>query len=170
MVNLSRKNGTIFLSYTIQEELKVLLLITCIGEKTCKTLEDLCDPIIPSERPNKELCTVLDRQFSPKVSVFRQREEFYNSRQNSNENVNDWYARIKNSATTCKFGKWLIDIPRSKFITGMINGQMEDMLCKKYVTKELNKIVELAIYKEVTMQPNILEEVHKFKEMEQIKG
>jgi len=86
---------------TIPEECKIPLLITCIREKAYKTLKDLCDPIMPSARLYKELCAVLDRQFSPKVSVFRQREKFYNLRQNSNENVKDWYARIKNSATTC---------------------------------------------------------------------
>jgi len=141
----------------------VPLFITCIGEKTYKVLKDLCDPLIPSERPYKELCTILDRQFPPKVSVFRQREEFYNLRQNSNEDVKDWYARIKNSATTCKFGKGLIDVLRDKFITGMRNGQIEDRLCEENVSKELNKIVEIAMQKEVTIQPNVPVEVHKLK-------
>jgi len=123
----------------------------------------LCDPIIPPETPYKELCAVLDRQFSPKVSVFRQKEEFYNLRQNSNENPKDWYARIKNSATTCKFGKGLIDVLRDKLITGIRNGQIKDRLCEEDVSKELNKIVELAMQKEVTMQPNVPLEVHKLK-------
>ncbi|CAI6374230.1 unnamed protein product [Macrosiphum euphorbiae] len=152
-----------FLVNTIPEERKVPLLITCIGEKTYKTLKDLCDPLMLSERPYKELCTILNRQFSPKVSVFRQREEFYNLRQNSNENVKDWYARIKNSATTCKFGKGLIDVLRDKFITGMRNGQIKDRLCEEEISKELNKIVELAMQKEVTMQSNVPVEVHKVK-------
>jgi len=56
--------------------------------------------------------------------------------------VQDWYARIKNSATTCKFGNWLINVLRDKFITSMKNGQIKDRLWEENESNELNKIVE----------------------------
>jgi len=59
--------------------------------------------------------------------------------------------------------KGLIDVLRDKFITGTKNGQIKDQTCEENISKEWNKIVELAMQKEVTIQSNVPVEVYNLK-------
>ncbi|XP_008180036.1 uncharacterized protein K02A2.6-like [Acyrthosiphon pisum] len=134
-----------FLANGIPEERKVPLLITCMGEQAYKMLKDLCDPVKPAESTYEQLCTVLTRQFAKKVSVYRKREEFYNLRQNTNESVTEWYAKMKNFAAQCSFGSNLIPALKDKFTTGMKDGPIKDRLYEEETTKDLSEFVEIAM-------------------------
>ncbi|XP_008179051.1 uncharacterized protein K02A2.6-like [Acyrthosiphon pisum] len=149
-----------FLANGIPEERKVPLLITCMGEQAYKMLKDLCDPIKPADRTYEQLCTVLTRQFAKKVSVYRKREEFYNIRQNTNEFVTDWYAKMKNFAAQCSFGSNLIPVLKDKFTTGMKDGPIKDRLYEEETTKDLSDLVEIAMKKEAAIKTTSNIEVH----------
>ncbi|CAH1736811.1 unnamed protein product, partial [Aphis gossypii] len=151
-----------FLANMIPEERKVPLLITCMGEKAYIMLKDLCDPLPPAQCTYAQLCTLLTRQFAPKISFFRKREEFYSLRKDSHDSVNDWYIKIKNAAAQCKFGKNLNFALKDKFITGLNDGIIKDQLCEEDLDKELNEIVELALKKEATIKTtHITADIHK---------
>lgn len=151
-----------FLANMIPEERKVPLLITCMGEKAYIMLKDLCDPLPPAQCTYAQLCTLLTRQFAPKISFFRKREEFYSLRKDSHDSVNDWYIKIKNAAAQCKFGKNLNFALKDKFITGLNDGIIKDRLCEEDLDKELNEIVELALKKEATIKTtHITADIHK---------
>lgn len=88
-----------FLANNIQGDRKVALLITLIGQEAYKILTDLCDPILPAQKEYGDLCELLQAQFSKRVSVYKERIEFYEIRQNEDDNISQWFLRVKNQAT-----------------------------------------------------------------------
>src|ERR1700712_1191398 len=61
-------------------------LLSLVGTATYKLLRDLCFPVLPKEKSFDELSKLLASQYSPHVSVFRERIKFYASRQEEYEN------------------------------------------------------------------------------------
>jgi len=89
------------------------------GEQAYKMLKYLCDLVKPANSTYGQLCTILTRQFAKKLSVYRQREEFYNLMQSAHESITEWYAKMKNFAARCKFGFNLIPVLKDKLIAGL---------------------------------------------------
>lgn len=101
-------------------------------------LKDLCDPVTPANSTYEQLCNILNRQFAPKISIYRKFEEFYTLRKNAQETVNDWFMKIKNAATQCQFGTNLISVLKDKFVTGFNDGIIKDRLCEEDIEKGLS--------------------------------
>ncbi|XP_046742528.1 uncharacterized protein K02A2.6-like [Diprion similis] len=140
-----------FVANSVPEDRKVAVLITLIGQEAYKVLKNLCDPCLPSTKPYSELCDILNKQFAPRVSVFKERIEFYHLTQSEFEKVNEWYARIESKAITCKFGSLLDDKIKDKFVTGLKRGPVLDRVCELESTATLNTILEAARNKEATL-------------------
>ncbi|XP_051160432.1 uncharacterized protein K02A2.6-like [Leptopilina boulardi] len=134
-----------------QPERKVAVLVTLIGQDAYKSLKDLCDPALPSSKTYEELCVILKGQFSKRVSIFRERTEFYELRQNDQESINEWFIRIKNKAATCEFGGLLNDMIKDKFVTGLKKGVILDRVCEEEHTKQLTEILEIARNREAAL-------------------
>ena len=64
-----------FIANRIDEARKAATLLTLIGEPVYKTLRDLCDPILPSQKSFPDLYEILKKQYSPKISVFKERKD-----------------------------------------------------------------------------------------------
>ena len=86
------------------QERKVAVLIILVGQEAYKILKDLCDPVLPESRSYEELCEILKKEFAPRVSIFKERIEFYYLKQAEKESVHEWFARIKSKASNCKLG------------------------------------------------------------------
>ena len=110
----------------VDESRKVSVLITAIGPEVYKTLRDLCDPVLPQNKTYSELCDILRKQYSPRISIFKERKEFYDLSQAENESVSQWYARVKKGAVHCEFGAELEGRLKDKFVTGMKAGKILD--------------------------------------------
>jgi len=91
--------GQYFVANQVSKERKVAVLITLVGQEAYKILKDLCDPTLPENKSYKDLCEILKKQFAPRVSVFKERIEFYELKQTEKESVNEWFARIKSKAS-----------------------------------------------------------------------
>lgn len=78
-----------FLANYVEDDRRVAVLLTVIGEKVYKVLRDLCDPQKPKEKTYDQLCMLLRDQFSKKISVFKERNEFYDLYQEENEKVRE---------------------------------------------------------------------------------
>lgn len=128
------------------------MLFTTIGEEAYKTLRDLCDPVLPKDKSYEQLCECLKRPFSPRISVFKERKNFYELKQYTNETVSQWYARIKKSAVNCKFGVSLEDRLKDKFVTGLEPGKILDRVCEESHRVNLKDVLEVALKKEATME------------------
>ncbi|KAF2901747.1 hypothetical protein ILUMI_04444, partial [Ignelater luminosus] len=98
-----------------------------------------------------ELCNLLQKQFAPRTSVFRKRIEFYHIKQNMGEPINNYYVRIKNAATTCKFGNRLNEVIKDRFICGLQPGPILDRICEEAETTPMEEILETALKKEATI-------------------
>lgn len=133
----------------IPDEKRSALLISVVGNDAYKTLRDLCHPALPKDKPFEELCALLHKQYSPQVSVFRERIKFFKAQQESHENVSQWYARMKTLSIDCKFGDHLESVLMDRFISGLRNPLILDRLCEEDPeTLELARAIELAVNKE----------------------
>ncbi|XP_072398343.1 uncharacterized protein [Diabrotica undecimpunctata] len=137
-----------FCANYVEEDKKVSVLLTLIGEQAYKTLRDICDPVKPKHKTYVELCTILRKQFTKRISVFK-------------ETIRQWYARLKSKASECKFGNILSSVLKDKFITGLKKGPILDRLCEEEHTLSFEALVEIALKKEATFeQVNCTTEIH----------
>lgn len=115
----------------VPDEKKRAILITCVNDDVYKTLRDVCHPVLPKEKTYDELCALLNKQFVKKTSVLRERCNFYNAKQNSNETISAWFARIKSLSIDCKFGDRFDGILLDRFISGLRPSPVLDRLCEE---------------------------------------
>ncbi|KAJ8980510.1 hypothetical protein NQ317_007930 [Molorchus minor] len=113
-----------FIANFIEEDRRAAAVpLTVIGSQTYKILRDLCDPVLPKDKTLEDICVLLKRQFSPRISVFRIRIEFYEAKRNLTETINEWYVRIKNLAIPCSSEILLEEVLKDKFVTGLRRGK-----------------------------------------------
>lgn len=132
----------------IINEKKTALLLTSLAEDVYKTLRVLCHPDQPKTKTFEELIALLSKQFVARTSVYRERVSFYATKQEKNESINEWYARIKRLSLNCKFGNRFDDILLDRFISGLKSSAILDRLCDEDVGLTLQKAVEIATNKE----------------------
>lgn len=137
-----------FLANGIPANRQVCVLLTVIGAASYSVLRDLCDPELPSVKEYAVLAKLLHDQFAPKIMVFRKRTEFHNLTQKADETVGDWYRRIKNMATHCKFGGNLEMVIKDRFVAGMRSGKIQERLFEEDHKKKLTELMEIAQNKE----------------------
>ena len=131
-----------------EDRTQVATLLSLVGSNTYKLLRNLCHPSLPNQKTFKQLCELMNTQFTPLVTVWRERIKFYQAQQYENENIADWYARIKNLAVNCDFGNQLTNILRDKFMCGMREGKIQDRLCEEKGDKKFDELLQLALQKE----------------------
>lgn len=133
----------------VAEEKKKAILITCISDDVYKTLRDVCHPSLPKEKCFDELCELLNKQFVVKTSVFRERCNFYTAKQQKNETVSAWFARIKSLSIDCKFGERFDAILLDRFISGLKPSPVLDRLCEENEeTLTMQGALDIAVTKE----------------------
>lgn len=135
----------------VEEERRVPVLLSVIGQEAYEKLKDLCDPDLPRDKTLEELCTILRHQFTPRVSVFKERKEFFELKQTEGETVKNWYARIKKKAASCKFGALLNDYIKDKFVTGLLQGKILDRMCEESHTVTMEQVMNIALAKEAAL-------------------
>lgn len=132
---------------------KVSALLTLLGTEVHKTLKDLCHPDAPHNKNYKDLCEILGKHFSPRISIFKERKKFYELRQQNPETINAWYARIKKAAIDCDFKNELEGRLKDQFVTGLHEGKIADRLFEESPAKKtLNELIDLALTKEATLK------------------
>lgn len=94
---------------------------------------------------HKELCDILRKHYSPRISVYKE------LRQNRGETINQWYARIKKGAVQCEFGNELEGRLKDQFITGMREGKILDRIFDESSTVTLRDIFDIALKKEAAI-------------------
>ncbi|KAF2897230.1 hypothetical protein ILUMI_08945, partial [Ignelater luminosus] len=146
-----------FVANGVAQDSKVAVLLTLIGSKAYGVLRDICDPQKPSELSYDSLCHKLTQQFSIQTSVFHQRCHFYRLKQTQSETINDWFARVKKTATECQIGSVLDEKVKDKFVTGLINGLILDRLCEENYKQSLSSLVQIAVKKKAVIKESTRE-------------
>lgn len=122
------------------EKIQIATLLSLIGTSTYKLLRDLTFPALPKDNKTfKELTALLQKQFSPVISVWRERSKFWSAAQANEETVQEWYARIRSLAINCKFEANLEFVLKEKFMSGMKKGSIVDRLCEEAPEKKLGR-------------------------------
>ncbi|KAJ8969708.1 hypothetical protein NQ314_001622 [Rhamnusium bicolor] len=102
-----------------EEKIKVAILLSSIGSTTYKLLRNLCHPDLPNKKSYKDVVSLLNQQYCPKVNIWRERKKFYETVQEAQESVAEFNAKIRFRAINCEFGAELKNILRDKFTTGL---------------------------------------------------
>ncbi|VVC35786.1 Integrase, catalytic core,Aspartic peptidase domain,Ribonuclease H-like domain,Retrotransposon gag [Cinara cedri] len=134
----------------IKNDFQKSALLSSIGQDAYKLLRDLCTPQLPKEKTFEELCSLMENHFTPKINIFRERNNFYAASQHDGESVADFTARLKNLSTKCSFGANLESILIDKFVFGLKSGKIKDRICEEKPTVEttFSQIVEVTLAKE----------------------
>ena len=140
-----------FIANYIEDNKRVPVLLTVIGEQAYEILRGLCDPELPSNKSYTDLCKLLKEQFSKKVAIFKERIEFYDLKQYENETVKEFFVRLKNKAIECKFGAALNEVLKDRLVSGLKRGAILDRLCEEEHTASLDSLLQTAIKKEATL-------------------
>ena len=80
------------------------ILLSAIGEKMYRVLEDLCTPQKASNKSLKEITQLLLEHFKPKHLVVTESFKFYNAKQEKGESISNFLVHFKHLASTCEFG------------------------------------------------------------------
>lgn len=130
----------------------VLLLNIC--PKTLKILKNLCLPRTPNTMKYGQLCQKLGKEFTPKISDYRERVKFYDLKQKKDESVSLWLKRVQHGATSCNFGKFFEEKVKEKFVTGLCKGQVLDRLFEERPKQSFKELFNIALHAEKQETPS----------------
>ena len=99
----------------IADDCKVPVLLTVIRAKTYGILKSLTSPAL-LKKSLDDLEKVLTAYFDPKPLVIAERFRFYQRNQSDSESVADFAADLHRLTIRCKFGDFLPDTLRDKFV------------------------------------------------------
>lgn len=140
-----------FIAYNVTDEKRqAAILQTAISNDVYRILTNLCFPNAPSSKSYKQLCELLAKHFAPVVSIFVERQKFYNAKQLESESVTDWSNRLRSLAILCDFNDTLEAVLRDKFVTGTMKGPVLDKLFELDTAKTFAECVETALQREMT--------------------
>ena len=119
------------------------VLLSIIGSKIYAVLSDLLAPALPREKTFVEISAVLKQYFELKRVVIAERFHFHNREQQVGESMADYEAALRRLATNCRFGEFLQQALRDRFVCGLRNEAIQRRLLSE---KELThtKAMELA--------------------------
>ena len=129
------------------EGVKKSIMLKSIGAVPYRVLHSLCSPKSPVRKTYKELCEILDVQYTPPTIIFSERRRFHSSCKQESESVAAWYARVKTLALNCKFGANLDAFVLNQFIMGLPNFIFE-RLCEE----DESLTIQMALRKAMIME------------------
>ena len=128
------------------------ILLTTIGEKTYRVLEDLHTSQKPSDKSLEEITQLLLEHFKPKHLVVTESFKFYNAKQEEGESISNFFIRLKHLAPTCEFRLFLKRALSDKFVCGLKDNRIQEKLLSE--DKLLEEAVKMAKAMELAM-PNV---------------
>jgi len=129
---------------------KVVHFISCMGRNTYSTLRDLCSPAKPIDKTFDEIKNLLESHFKPKKLEIAETYRFHQCRQQAEENVSTYSARLRHMASTCNFGENLNRALRDQFVAGIKSAETRKKLLGKDNT--FDEVVKLALADEAAMK------------------
>lgn len=113
---------------------KVSVLLSVLGPKLVKLLQDLLAPREIDTLSYDSLVDTLTNHFKPKKLVIIERFKFNTRSQRQGETITEYIAQIKNLAGTCKFGAFLNEALRDRLVSGL----RDDYIRQRLLTEELD--------------------------------
>ncbi|KAL2088270.1 hypothetical protein ACEWY4_015169 [Coilia grayii] len=128
------------------------VFLTVVGKRAHSLLMDLCAPEKPSAKTYEDLVGLLRKHYVPKTNFIAERCKFHGRNQKENETISEYIASLRKLAATCKFGTFLDEALRDRFVCGVKSTELRDRLLNAAHTKDLilPLAIEMALAFEVT--------------------
>ena len=117
-----------FVANEIDDAIKVAAFFSLAGPKVFGLARDLLFPQKPEESTFTVILDTLKGHYKPKAVLIYERYKFYSRAQKSGESVNDFVAALKALAHTCEFGATLSEMLRDRFVMGLCNDKVQQVL------------------------------------------
>ena len=122
-------------------EMKRSYLLSSLGASSYKLLKSYCTPNTPSEKTYDELKTILKNNLAPKISTVSEQYRFNQLKQETNENLSLFMARLKKAVTTCGFEGQYDTMVRNRFICGLKSEKIRTSLLSEATDETTADIV-----------------------------
>ena len=127
----------------VRDDKKVAVFLTVIGAKNYALLSDFCAPDKPQDSTLEVLVQKLTDHYEPPPIVISERFHFHKRDQRAGESIADFIAELRRLSTKCKFGNYLDEAIRDRFVCGLANeATQQRLLIEKDLT--LAKAIEIA--------------------------
>ena len=126
-----------FIANQVEDDSKASVLLSLLGSKVYGVLRNIMSPNRPQDQLFEDLKRELKGHFAPKPLVIGERFYFHKWNQTPTESVSDYVAELQRLASTCKFGEYLQDASRHRFVCGLVhNGTQKQLLSEPDLTFE----------------------------------
>ena len=133
-----------FTANSVQQNKRVPILLSSIGSTTYSLLSGLVAPTLPKDKSFAEIKAVLQKHFEPKRAIIAERFHFHKRDQSAGESVAEYDAALRKLATHCKFGNYLEEALRDRFVCGLRNEGIQRRLLAE-TELPLTKAMEMAL-------------------------
>ena len=122
---------------------KVAWLLNMIRAKNYSLVRTLVAPDEPKSKTLEQLTAVLKQHYEPKRLVIARRFYFHRRDQDTNESTAEYVAELRKLASPCKFGDYLNEALRDRFVCGLRSESTQKWLLSE-VDLTLTKAVSIA--------------------------
>lgn len=139
---------------TYGDEKSKAVVLAVVRKKNHTLLMDLCAPLKPSEKKLAELIELMHTHLVPKTNFIAERYKFNTTNQREDEYISEYMASLRRLAATCKFGTFLEDALRDRFVCGVKSAELRNRMLTAAHTKDLtlSGAYDMGLAHEVTKQ------------------
>lgn len=135
-----------FIANDINDERKVPLLLTVVGDEMYELMVDLCNPEEPSDKTYDALVKLVKGHLNPKPSIIAERYKFRQRKQKTDESISQYVVMLKKLANTCDFGRNLDENLRDQLVFGLKNEIIiQRLFTEKAETLNFQKAYHIAV-------------------------
>lgn len=135
-----------FIANDINDERKVPLLLTVVGDEMYELMVDLCNPEEPSDKTYDALVKLVKGHLNPKPSIIAERYKFRQRKQKTDESISQYVVMLKKLANTCDFGRNLDENLRDQLVFGLRNEIIiQRLFTEKAETLNFQKAYHIAV-------------------------
>jgi hypothetical protein len=146
--------------YQIPKKLYAGILLSKLKNEDYKRVHDLLLPLEITSADYETLSTILKNFYLSHTTVYAERRAFYSTEMQEADTVYEWYTKIREVASNCKFGAHLEFAVKEKFICGMFAGPILDRLLEEDEDLTLERALKIAQRKEVIVKTKRSQQVH----------
>uniref|UniRef100_A0A8C9TQH4 CCHC-type domain-containing protein n=1 Tax=Scleropages formosus TaxID=113540 RepID=A0A8C9TQH4_SCLFO len=113
------------------------VFLTIVGKRTHSLLMDLCTPLKPAQKTFMELIALLKNHYVPWTNFIAERCKFHSRNQLDGESISEYVANLRKLSATCKFGQFLDEALRDRFVCGVKSAELRDRLLNAAHSKDV---------------------------------
>ena len=115
-------------NYVTDPPKQTAVLISSVGPTVYSALKDAVSPRIPKDLSAEEINTVLTKIYDPYTTDIMERYRFYQIHQTAGQSITLFVSALRKQASRCKFGAFLDQALRDRFVCGLTDGAIQKRL------------------------------------------